>query len=309
MAGNLLPKNYLQRHAQVSLEVLGRLYRNPVSSLLTVAVIGITLALPTGLHLLLKNINTVRYSWESSVQASLFLAHSAEKKEALQLLRKIRQRDDVVAAHYISSAQALREFRKQSGFGHALDALQNNPLPAVIVVQPESGLSPEKIQSLVGELGASPLVAEAKMDQAWLRKLHAILDIVRRSVLVIAALLGIAVIIIVGNTIRLDIQNRREQIQVMKLLGAPDGFIRRPFLYTGLWYGFWGGILAWILVSLALWFLAGPVSRLAGLYNSQFDLQGLSFSGFLLLLVSGLVLGWLGSWWAVGRHLRAIQPS
>src|SRR5690625_1521142 len=166
---SLFPKNYLQRHAQVSLEVLGRLYRNPVSSFLTIAVIGITLALPTGLHLLLKNINTVRYSWESSVQASLFLKHSTDKTEALQLIQSIQQRDGVASARYISSTQALKEFRKLSGFGHALDALKANPLPAVIVEQPASGMTPEQVNSLVGQLGASPLVAQAKLDQAWLR--------------------------------------------------------------------------------------------------------------------------------------------
>lgn len=308
MARLRLPSAYLQRHAQVCLEALGRLYRNPSSSLLTIAVIGITLTLPTGLHLLLKNVNSVRYSWEGSIQASLFLKKSVSESEGRHLAQTLQHHAGVQSTRYISRAQALQEFKKLSGFGGALKALGENPLPAVIVVRPQAGLSPARIQGLVSDLGERPEVAQAKLDQAWLKRLHAIVAIIQRSALVVATLLALAVIIIVGNTIRLDIQNRKEQIEVMKLLGASDGFIRRPFLYTGLWYGFWGSLLAWLMVHVALWMLAGPVNRLSGLYNSGFTLAGQGARGSLSLLLAGIVLGWLGSWLAVGRHLRAIHP-
>lgn len=308
MALTLSPVNYFQRHAQVCLEALGRLFRAPGSSLLTIAVIGITLALPTGLHLLLKNVNAVRYSWEGSIQASLFLKKTVSEQDGRQLAQQIGEQAGVKSTRYISRDQALKEFKKLSGFGGALKALNKNPLPAVIVVQPRPGLKPARIQAMVKALGKRPEVAQAKLDQAWLQRLHAILAIVQRCAMVIAGMLAFAVIIIVGNTIRLDIQNRKDQIEIMKLLGASDGFIRRPFLYTGLWYGLWGGILAWIMVHVALWLLAGPVGRLTGLYNSAFTLVGLGFRGSLSLLATGLLLGWLGSWLAVGRHLRAIRP-
>lgn len=308
MARALSPANYLQRHTQVCLEALGRLYRSPGSSLLTIAVIGITLALPAGLHLLLKNANTVRYGWESSVQASLFLKKSVSETDGRQLAQQIGRQDGVKSTRYISRDQALQEFKRLSGFGGALQALNGNPLPAVIVVQPRRGLTTARIQDMVRALGKRPQVAQAKLDQAWLKRLHAIMAIVQRCVMVITGMLAFAVIIIVGNTIRLDIQNRKEQIEVMKLLGASDGFIRRPFLYTGLWYGLWGGLLAWVMVHVTLWLLVGPVERLAGLYNSEISLVGFGLRGSLSLLVAGILLGLLGSWLAVGRHLRAIRP-
>jgi cell division transport system permease protein len=238
----------------------------------------------------------------------LFLKPSTSEAQGRQLARKLAQMPAVRATHYISRAQALAEFKKLSGFGDALNALNGNPLPAVVVGNPKSALKPAQIRRLVAALGQRPEVAQAKLDQTWLKLLRAVLATVQRGALVVACLLAVAVIIIIGNTIRLDIQNRKEQIQVMKLLGASDGFIRRPFLYLVLWYGLWGGVLAGVLIHIALWLLAVPVARLAGLYNSEFSLAGLGGAGMLLLLIAGSGLGLLGSWWSVGRHLRAIHP-
>lgn len=299
---------YFQRHAQVLLFSLGRLTQRPLGSFLTVAVIGITLSLPAALHVLLHNVSTLSYSWESTVQASLFLKGDVSEAQGQALADRIAGKPKVQSTHYISPAEALTEFKHLSGFGDAVTALERNPLPAVIAVRPKPSLSPAETEALVARLGQLPQVDQARMDQEWLKRLYAILHIVQRGIGVLAVLLSIAVIIIVGNTIRLDIHNQKEAIEIMKLLGASDRFIRRPFLYTGVWYGLFGGVLAWLVVSAALAVLAGPVAQLSSLYQGDFHLTGLSFGGLLTLFVAGTGLGFLGSWWAVSRHLRAIQP-
>lgn len=304
---------WVQRWAQENLRVLfatlGRLSRQPMSTLLTAAVIGITLALPAALHVLLQNLSAVSYSWEGSLQASLFLKDSVSPERGREVAQGLQARSGVARASYISREQSLVEFRELSGFGEALDLLTDNPLPAVIVVTPQRELSQHQVARLVDELARLPEVEVAKLDQKWLERLYAILAIVQRAVLIVAALLALAVVVTVGNTIRLDIENRREEIVVMKLIGAPDGFIRRPFLYTGFWYGVFGGLIAWLLVGLALRALAGPAQRLAGLYESSFQLAGLTWESGLLVLGAGVLLGTLGSAWTVGRHLSRYEPG
>lgn len=297
-----------QQHARNLIESLGRLYRKPLASLLTVSVIGITLALPAGLHVVLKNLDALSYSWQGTLQASLFLRDNVDEAMGKQLSKKIAQHEGVQKTHYISRAQALAEFRNLSGFGDALSALDDNPLPAVIVVQPDPALDANAITQLITELGQHKEVAQAQLDQAWLQRLYAVLAIVQRGVTIIALLLAFAVIFIVGNTIRLDIENRREEIEVMKLLGATDGFIRRPFLYSGFWYGLLGGLFAWLLLGVCMFAISGPVRNLASLYDSNVDLLGLGARATLYLLGAGILLGWLGSAFSVSRRLHAIQP-
>lgn len=299
----------LQGHAQVFFFTLGQLSRKPLGSLLTALVIGITLAMPAGLHLLVKNLSRLSYSWERSVQASLFLKPEVSQRQAEALARDIGQREEVSRVRHITREQALDEFRARSGFGAALDLLAENPLPAVIVVYPRTDLTPAAVQGLVHALAQRPEVDQAKLDQQWLQKLYTILDIVQRGVLLLALLLAAAVIVVVGNTIRLDIENRRDEIVIMKLIGAPEAFIRRPFLYTGFWYGFTGALIALILISAALLAVAGPAARLSGLYDSSYRLAGLSFAATLAMFGGGILLGWLGAFWTVARHLSAIEPS
>lgn len=301
-------REYATRHAQTALFTLGRLYQRPMAALLTMLVIGITLALPAGLHVVGKNINAVGYSWEGTLKASLFLADSVSEADGRALAAEIAADDRVRDTDYISRAQALAEFRELSGFGEALDLLDDNPLPAVIIVQPESDQTRTVIDALIRGLGARPEVAEAKLDQQWLDRLFAILALLERGALVVAALLALAVVLTVGNTIRLDIENRRDEIVIMKLVGASDAFVRRPFLYTGLWYGLFGGLIALILLGVALAMISAPADRLAGLYQSSFVVRGLGFSGSLLLLMAGIALGWMGAAWTVARHLGAVVP-
>lgn len=303
------PLRLAHQHARDLVDSLGRVYRAPLASLLTASVIGITLVLPAALHVTFKNLDALSYSWEGTVQASLFLADDLDEAEGRRLARRIAERGDVAATDYISRAEALAEFRELSGMDAALDALEDNPLPAVIVVRPDSGEAAGDIAALVESLGAEPGVARARVDQAWLRRLYAILDVAERGATLLAVLLGLAVLFIVGNTIRLDIENRRAEIEVMKLVGAPDSFIRRPFLYSGFWYGLAGGVLAWVLLGICLLALAGPVRELAGLYGSEAGLRGLGARGSLWLIGAGVALGWLGSAVTVTRQLRAIEPD
>lgn len=303
------PRRLAHQHARDLVDSLGRVYRAPLASLLTASVIGITLVLPAALHVTFKNLDALSYSWEGTVQASLFLADDLDEGEGRRLARRIAEREDVDATEYISRAEALAEFRELSGMDAALDALEENPLPAVIVVRPDSGDVTGDIAALVESLGAQPGIARARVDQAWLRRLYAILDVAERGAMLLAVLLGLAVLFIVGNTIRLDIENRRAEIEVMKLVGAPDSFIRRPFLYSGFWYGLAGGVLAWVLLGICLLALAGPVRELAGLYGSEAGLRGLGVRGSLWLVGAGVALGWLGSAVTVTRQLRAIEPD
>ncbi|MCI0750082.1 MAG: permease-like cell division protein FtsX [Nevskiales bacterium] len=300
---------WTEHHARVMFTTLGRLWREPLSTLFTAAVIGITLALPAGLHVLVQNVRAISYSWEESLQASLFLKDSTSPEQGRALTQTLQRRPGVARAGYISREQSLAEFRELSGFGQALDLLQDNPLPAVIVITPRRELTREQLQQLMNEFSALPEVEIAKLDQKWLERLYAILAIVERVVYVIAALLALAVMVTVGNTIRLDIENRREEIMVMKLIGAPNSFIRRPFLYTGVWYGLLGGLIAWLLLYGALQALTGPALRLASLYESTHSLTGLSPASSLLMPGVGILLGILGSAWAVGRHLVKHEPS
>ncbi|HSW15562.1 MAG TPA: permease-like cell division protein FtsX [Solimonas sp.] len=298
-----------QEHARVFFFSLGKLGKNPIAALLTALVVGVALALPAGMYVLTSNINAVSYSWQESLQLSLFLKDSVSAERGAALARDLRNRAGVAKTQYISREQSLEEFRQQSGFGEALDIIKTNPLPAVISVSPERGRNKLQVEVLLGELTRLPEVDLAKLDQKWLERLYAVLAIIERAVFIVGLLLGIAVVVTIGNTIRLDIEARREEISVMKLIGAPDSFIRRPFLYTGFWYGLGGGVLALMLVLFSTLALAGPSRTLAGLYDSSFTLAGLSFTDSLLLLGTGVALGWLGAWLTVWRHLADIQPQ
>ncbi len=312
-AGAELRPNRLSRffegHIREMLFTLSRFYRNLGGALLTCFVIGITLALPASLHTMVRNINAVSYSWESTLQASLFLKDSTTSEQAAALIAKLRTRPGVAEALYISREQSLAEFKALSGFGAALDLLETNPLPAVITITPVKGVERPLIDALVVELSQLPEVEVAKLDRQWLDRLYAVLALVQRLVLLIAGVLGLAVIVIVGNTIRLDIEAKRAEIVVMKLIGATNGFIRRPFLYTGLWYGLVGGAIAWLLVHAAVFALSQPARQLAGLYGSDYQLQGLPLDATLVMFLGGIVLGWIGAWWTVSRHLRQIEPQ
>lgn len=303
-------RSYGRLHAQVLVSSLGRLYRTPFSTLLTTAVIAIALALPSGLLVLLDNLQRLNTHWDGSSSISLFLKQSVSDAKAGQLARELEDWPHIASVRTIQREQALAEFRELSGFGDALAALEENPLPSVLEIRPVTANTPDQdIEALLDKLGRLPEVELAQLDLQWVRRFGALMEIGRRGILVVGALLALAVLLIVGNTIRLDIQNRREEIEVSKLIGGTDAFIRRPFLYTGLWYGLLGAVLAWVLVSLGFWLVDAPARSLAGLYDSSFLLSSLSWQGTGLLILTGVALGLAGSWLAVGRHLGAIEPT
>lgn len=306
----IAPRVYLLRHLQVCMETLGRLTGTPVSTLMTVAVVGIALALPVGLHVMLQNAQRVTKSWDTAAQISLFIKAETSEERINSLAERVEQRREVARVEIISREAAMNEFREHSGFGEALAALEENPFPPVIIVYPRADYDRiEIIESLLADFKGYDEIELAQLDMQWIRRLYAIMDIGRQGVLVLAALLALAVLLIVGNTIRLAIENRREEIEVMKLVGATNTFVRRPFLYTGFFYGLFGGVLSWLLGSLALWLLSEPVNRLATLYQSDYRLAMLDGLTTLVLLGSSVLLGLAGAWLAVSRHLHAIEPA
>lgn len=296
-------------HVRALSATLAQLRRRPFGTLLTAFVIGITLALPAGLHTLLRNLDSLGGPAEASLRASLFLKDGVDAEAGQQLASKLARRAGVSDARYISREQALAEFRARSGFGEALDILKDNPLPAVIVVTPDRRQPAAAADALMKELAGLPEVETAKLDRQWLQRLYAILALIQRGVLLVAGLLALAVLVVIGNTVRLDIASRREEIVVLKLIGAPNAFIRRPFLYTGLWYGLGGALLACLLVLVAGLALAGPARELAGLYGDSLDLHGLSGEAVLWVFLAGGLLGWSGAFWTVSRHLDDIEPD
>ena len=303
-------RSYFIRHIQVFFYSLGQLSRAPISTLMTCMVIGIALALPTGLHTLLKNVQQLSGGWESTAQISVFLKKTITESQAQRLQSDIQRWPDVISVHYISREQALKEFQALSGFGDALKALNSNPLPSVLIVKPDLSKENEQAtQKLLNQLRSLRQTDKAQLDMQWVRRLYAIMNIVERGVQILAFLLALAVLLVVGNTIRLAIQNRRKEIVVMKLIGGTDAFIRRPFLYTGFWYGLFGGFIAWILVSFTMLSISSPIEKLTTLYQNQFELNNISFLTTLMLIGISILLGLIGSWFAVGRHLREIEPE
>lgn len=297
------------RHAQNAIGGLGTLTRNPVAAAMTIAVIGIALSLPAALGVLVQSGRSVAAGMADVRDFSVYVAPAVPADRAQALAREISAMPSVAAARLVTATEGLAEMRAQPAFGELVAALVDNPLPHAIVVRPEDGASADEVARLADELRRAPGVELVRVDTEWLQRLQAILDLLRQVVWITSILLLAGVVIIVGNTIRLDIQNRADEIEVAKLLGATDGFVRRPFLYLGLWYGLLGGLLALLILAVSLGLLSGPVRRLADLYGSAFALQGPGLRLSLLVLVGGILAGWSGAWTAVARHLSSIQPK
>lgn len=298
----------IAHHQQVAVDSLHRLFMAPAASLLTWAVIGIALALPLCLFLVLQNLQQLGSDLDEVTQISLFMEMGISDAQLEEGRESLLRRNDVTAVEIISSRQALEEFRLISGFADVLTGLDENPLPAVLVVSPGTA-TVEETEVLFAALQGLQGVNYAQLDLEWVQRLYSIIEIAQGMTLALAVLLGVGVILVVGNTVRLTIESRRSEIVVVKLVGGTDAYVSRPFLYTGLWYGVGGGIIAWFLVQLALLGLQGPVSGLAGLYNNSFTLVGIDISGTLLMLLGSGLLGWTGAWFSVLRHLREIEPN
>ena len=296
------------RHVSTAVAALGRLARQPFASFLTILVIAVTLALPAAMHLVIKNVQSISGNWANALDFSVYLNTGQTADNARRLADIIEQRADVASVTVITAEEALLEFKEQSGFGAALDHLASNPLPHALVVRPSAVNTEQSMILLNEELGNLPETDFVQVDTEWVQRFHAILEMFERAVAMGAALLGAAILVIIGNTIRLDIQNRSEEIEVTKLIGASNAFVRRPFLYSGFWYGLAGGLFALALVGYGMFALEEPVARLAGLYNSAFAVLALDLEESLLIVGAGILLGLVGSWIATARHMRRIEP-
>ena len=302
--------NYFLEHLRVLFASLGRIVRTPFTSLMTILVLAVTLTLAGGFYLLVKNVQQLSGNLETSQQLSVFLKPEVSDQQGKVLLKKMEKLDAVSSVALIDKVQAMQEFKRYSGFGEALNALERNPLPVVIQVMPTDEASNEQaIEQLISRLESYPGVDFVQLDMLWLKRLQSILQLLGRGVMVLNALLAIAVLFITGNTIRLELQNRRDEVLIAKLVGATHAFVQRPFIYTGFWLGLFAGLLAWIMISLILWFLSGPVETIAALYAGQFELLFLSFSETLMLWFFAALLGVLGAWGVLHYQLRQIRPT
>ena len=297
-------------HLQALLSTLGRRARDPVSALMTISVIAFALALPAGVRVLIENAGALTSGWSGQPRITAYLATDVPVDRARALGEELRGRPEVRAVDVLDPEQALAEYRRLSGI-EDLDTLLEgeNPMPSVLTLVPLAGAdSHPEMEALARELRERPEVDLAQVDLDWIRRLDALLDVARRALAVLAVALAAGVLVVVGNTIRLGIDNRREEIEVARLCGATDAFVRRPFLYDGVLLGLLGGALAAAMVALTCAAMASPVARVAALYQSDFRLAGVDLETGLGMCVLGAALGLAGAWLAVGRHLRVIEP-
>lgn len=300
---------FLDQHRRSALHSIRDLLRNPTATIMTLLVIGITLALPASLLSLLQLSNSVAGSQPNIPSLSMFLKPGIPDEKALTLSATLEQQPGIERVELLTSGDAMQEFREYSGFGDALDALDENPLPHVLLLQLDSGIERGSLQKLIEELHSMPETGSIDYDQEWIERLQAISLALRRVIEAIGLGLALAVMLIIGNTIRLEILNRKEEIEVSRLVGGSNAFIRRPFLYTGLAYGFFGALLAWILVTLLLIIVSGPLERLAELYGASLSMALFGVQALVILLPVGVLLGLAGAWLAVSRHLSVIRPE
>jgi cell division transport system permease protein len=298
---------WLESHRASLADSLKRLARQPFGSFFTCLVMAVALSLPMGLSLLLKNVERLGGSWQRAAQISLYMRMEAGDREGDALVAQAKALGGVAEAEFISREKALAEFQQQSGLGEALKELPDNPLPGVVVVTPREVDKPA-LEALREQLSQLPNVAQAQLDLVWVERLAAILKLGDRFVFGLAVLLISALLLVIGNTIRLHIENRRNEIEVIKLVGGTDAYVRRPFLYMGALYGLGAGLLAWAVLAFGLDWLNGAVVNLAGLYGSDFALGGVPGADGLSLLLGAVLLGYIGAWIAVARHLRELAP-
>jgi|TARA_R110002096_G_scaffold374321_3_gene568008 cell division transport system permease protein len=301
-------QSYIRIHLHTFFASLGRFYRAPFNFMMTVSVIAITLSLPSGLLVSISNLKSLSDQIDLTNNISIFLQQNVTFQQAVDLSQLLENDDKIAKTTLISKQDALQEFRQYSGFGAAISVLNDNPLPHVIQITPITSLNnATQLQLLLTQLEQQPAIQLVQMDMGWLSRLQGILDIAQRAVILITVLLGFAVLLIVSNTIRLELQNRRDEIDITRLVGATRSFIMRPFIYSGFWYGFLGGVLACILVNLSVWLLDGPSSSLAQLYSSSFTIDYMTISHALLWVLFSILLGIVGSWIVVSRYLSELE--
>jgi cell division transport system permease protein len=297
--------NWIAQHLRVLGSTLKLLRSTPVSSLLNILVIGIALSLPAGVYVLLQNVQNLADQVAGIPQISLFLSMNASKDDIARIGKQLQQHKAIDRIEFISREQALEQIKQSSGLSDVIGGLSQNPLPNAYIVYPKSS-DPQLLETLRDELQKWPKLDKVQLDSAWAHKLDALLKFCRLSVLILTVLLSFALVAVTFNTIRLQILTQREEIQVSKLIGATDVFIRRPFLYFGLLQGVLGGVMAWLVISLSMALLNGSLAALSKLYASNFILHSLSVGDSFSLLAFSAFLGWIGAWLSVAQHLWQI---
>lgn len=295
---------WFDHHVYSFVASLGRVLRKPWATALTVGVMAVALALPLGLWLVLGNVERFSGSVQQSRQISVFLKQGVGQARAKALADELRARRSVGAVELRTPEQGLQSLREKGIPAEAIDAAGENPLPWVIVLTPSGDEA-----MLAAGLAQLPEAELVQHDTQWRERLDGWLRFGNRVAWVLAALLGLGALLVVGNTVRLDIQSRREEIGVLQLLGASDGFIRRPFLYLGAWYGIGAGAIALALLALAGNALREPLAQLAASYGSRFELTGFAPQVALAVLAGATVLGWLGAGLVTGHYLRQTRPT
>ena len=297
-----------RQHAWCLRDSLRQLARRPLGSALTVAVMGLALALPLAFYLLLTNVQHLATALGDSQSVSVFLKSSVEADQAATLAQNLRARPDVAAVSVRTPQQGLREMAAMQGFGDSIKSLPDNPLPFVLLVAPRAGADRTQVEAMVRDLRALPEVDLVQDNGQWRARLDALVALGRRITLLLAVLLGIAAVLVIGNTVRLDLRSRADEIAVQRLIGASASFVRRPYLYEGAWYGLAAGIVAVLLVMLLEAVLAEPVRDLVASYAGRLHFGGLSWATLGIALAIAIALGWLGAWMASSRHLARLQP-
>lgn len=302
-------RSWVSSHRDSTRLALRRIGDYPFSTLMIVLVMSIVLALPMGLAVLIDQVERLGIDWQRAAQLSVYLEDRVEADAAQALQAEIEALEDVASTQLLDRELALAEFQQHSGLGDALQQLAYNPLPDVILVMPQSidgGAS--ALQPLRDRLAQLPGVDEVQIDLLWVERLTSILAMFERFTGGLAVLLVLALLLVMANTIRLAIESRRNEILVIKLVGGTDAFVRRPFLYLGVFYGLLAGLLAWLLLAAGLSWLNVTVRQVAALYQSDFALSGMPLADGLVLLAGAMLLGLAGAWLAVGRHIRDIEP-
>ena len=300
-------KNWLAQHVRVLLFTLRRLRSTPVSSLLNILVIGIALSLPAGMYVLLQNVQDLAKQVAGAPQISVFLSMDASRDDIARIGNQLKQHEAVGQVEFVPREQALEQVKRTTGLADVIGGLTQNPLPDAYIVYPKK-LDSQTLETLRDELQKWPKLEHVQLDSAWARKLEALLKFGRLAVLILALLLSFALVAVTFNTIRLQILTQRDEIEVSKLIGATNAFIRRPFLYFGLLQGLLGGVAAWLIIVTSLLLLNGSLAGLVQLYASNFTLRPPSAGDTLTLLCFSAYLGWLGAWLSVAQHLWQIEP-
>ena len=295
-------KNWFSQHIRVLLFTLRRLRATPLSSLLNILVIGIALSLPAGVYVLLQNVQSLAEQALDKPQISVFLSMDASRDDLRRIGSQLKQHMAVGRVEFVAREQALEQLKQTTGLADVIGGLTQNPLPDAYIVYPKNP-SPQALEALRDDLQKWPKLEVVQLDSAWAHKLEAMLKFGRLAVLILAVLLSFALVAVTFNTIRLQILTQRDEIEVSRLIGATNAFIRRPFLYFGLLQGLLGGLAAWLIIMASLALLNLNLSGLAQLYASSFTLHPPSPNDSLTLLLFSAYLGWLGAWLSVSQHL------